>query len=583
MSLLDAIKDQIRQVALKHALVNRFKYGQAKPEPIVNKILGEFKEVRQYTKDVIAIVRDIVHYVNNLDNNEFRKLIDELNISLESEHKVETKTLPPLPNVDKWKNIKTRFAPNPDFPIHLGNARAAILSYTYATMYKGTFILRFEDTDPRTKKPMLEAYEIIREDLRWLGVSWDEEYIQSLRMDIYYEYLKKLIERGYAYIDTCNPEIFKELRNKGVPCPHRDTDPSTNMEKLDKIFAREYGEGEAVVRIKTDLTHPDPAVRDWVIFRIIDTSRYPHPITGDKYILWPTYNFAAAIDDHLMNISHILRGREHTLNTIKQMYIYNYFNWRYPEVVNLGRVGLEELILSKTWIKTQLKLNPDKFMGFDDVRFGTIAALRRRGVIAETIRQIILDLGIKGSDAKISWKNIAALNRRLLDPKTKRVFVVCDPVKVHINNLSTPLLIKIPYHPSSNLGQREYSIKSPIVYISSKDAETFMKNGYLRLMEFANIKFLRKENDTIIAEYIDGGIEEAKRLEANIVQWVPADHRINVRIISVKGMNLGITRCLGESSLLKFNLSDIVQMVRIGFGRIDTIKKKSITIILTHE
>lgn len=585
LNLLEAVKEKIRKVALINAIANRLKYGHAKVEPVVNKVFGEFKEFRQYAKEIVAIVKDVIDYVNSLSMDNLKKLANELSIAIEDEHKVEIKTLPPLPNLETWKTIVTRFAPNPDFPIHLGNARAAILSYVYAKMYKGKFILRFEDTDPRTKCPMPEAYNMIREDLKWLGISWDEEYVQSLRMEVYYEYLRKLIEGGYAYVDLCRPEIFRELRNKGIACPHRNEDPAINMEKLEKIFAGEYREGEAVVRIKTDLSHYDPAIRDWVIFRIIDTSKYPHPITGDRYILWPTYNFAAAIDDHLMNVSHVLRGREHATNTVKQMYIYNYFGWRYPDVINLGRVGLENTILSKSLMRSKLKLRPDRYMGIDDIRFGTIAALRRRGLSPETIKQLILDLGVKGVDAMISWENIAAINRKLMDPVSKRVFIVCDPVTVKIVNLvELPLKIRLPYHPTANLGSREYHLKTPEVYISLKDAEQLKKAGVLRLMEFANIRFLKEETNGILyAEFIGGDIESAKKLGAQIVQWVPVEHCIRVDLLRAEGAKLKRFRCIGENALKLLSVGEVIQMVRVGFGRIDAIKEDRALIIFTHD
>lgn len=584
LGLPEAAKDQLKKVALANAVANRLRYGQAKLEPVVNKVFGEFREFRQYAKEVVAIVRDIVQYVNNLSIEDLKRIAEEIGITVEIEAKFESKTLPPLPNVESWGNVVTRFAPNPDFPIHIGNARAAILSHMYAMMYKGKFILRFEDTDPRTKRPMAEAYNIIREDLRWLGISWNEEYIQSLRMNIYYDYLKKLIANGYAYVDLCSSEVFRELRNRGMACPHRNEDPSIHIERLEKIFAGEYGEGEAVVRLKTDLSHPDPAIRDWVIFRIIDTSKYPHPVTGDRYNLWPTYNFAAAIDDHLMKVSHILRGREHAVNTLKQMYIYSYLGWRYPEVINFGRVGLENTILSKTLIKTRLKQEPSRYMGIDDIRFGTIAALRRRGIAAETIRQIILELGVKGVDAMISWENIAAVNRKLLDPISKRVFVVCNPVKIRIINMELPIKVKLQYHPTANLGSREYILKVPEVYICSKDAEVFKNVGFLRLMEFINIKFIGEEdNGVILSEVIGGDVEYAKKLGASIVQWVPMEHSIKVKIVKAEGKKLKKLLCVGEKALELLNTGEVVQMVRLGFGRVDSIEKYGVSIIYTHD
>jgi glutamyl-tRNA synthetase len=583
LSLPEPLKEQIRKKALAQAVMNRLKYGQARVEPVVNKIFGELKDLRQFAKEVVSIVKDVVHYVNSLSIDDVKKLAEELGVSMEGEVKPQVKSLPPLPNVDKWGTVVTRFAPNPDFPIHLGNARAAIISHIYAVMYKGKFILRFEDTDPRIKKPMPEAYDIIREDLKWLGISWDEEYIQSLRMKIYYDYLKKLIKNGYAYVDLCRPEVFRELRNQGKACPHRDEDPSIHLERLDRIFSGEYREGEAVVRIKTDLNHPDPSVRDWVMFRIIDSAKNPHPITMDKYILWPTYNFAAALDDHLMGVTHIFRGREHAVNTVKQMYIYHYFGWRYPEVVNLGRVGLEKTILSKSWIKSQLKTNPGKFMGIDDIRFGTIAALRRRGISAEAIRQIILELGVKGVDALISWENIASINRKILDPISKRVFIVLNPIKVRISNLQTPITIKIPYHPTANLGYREIKLNRPEVFISSSDAEIFKNVGFIRLMEFTNIKLIGHRDSEIVAENIGGDVEYAKKLGAPIVQWVPADNITKVRIIKAEKLRLLKLRGVGEESIKHLNIGEVVQMVRTGFGRIDDISRNIVTIIYTHD
>ncbi len=582
-SFLDVIIKEIKNKAYRYAIQNRLKYGQAKTGPVLNKVLGEIKEAKSYIKEITKIIDEIVNDVNLMSLDRVRELALELGIDIEETKTKEEKSLPPLPNVDKWSMVVTRFAPNPDFPIHLGNARAAILSYEYARMYKGKFILRFEDTDPRIKTPLPEAYEIIRNDLVWLGIKWDEEYIQSLRMEIYYDIVKQLIEKNLAYVDLCKPNVFREYRNSAKACPHRDEDVSIHMDRFNKILNREYKEGEAVIRIKTDLNHPDPAVRDWVLFRIIDTSKHPHPITGDKYILWPTYNFAAAVDDHLLGVSHILRGKEHALNTLKQLYIYNYMGWRYPEVINFGRIGIEGAILSKSRIKTMLLKNPRGFMGIDDIRFGTIAALRRKGILPETIRSIIMELGIKSTDAKISLINIAALNRKFLDPKAKRVFVVCNPVKLIVSGLKLPMEIKIPYHISYNMGYRTYIIKSPIFYISKEDADTLMKSKYIRLMEFTNIIFREVNNGIIYAEVIDGGIEEAKKLGAQIIQWVSYDNMVRVILYKTDKSAIKRIQCLGESALQSLEIGEIVQMVRLGFGKIEHIGKKLVEIIYTHE
>ncbi|MEM4922179.1 MAG: glutamate--tRNA ligase, partial [Sulfolobales archaeon] len=378
--------DKVKEVALKHALKNSIDHGgKALESAVVSKVLGELPEFRRYAKQVVEVVKEVVSFVNTLPVEEQIKIVKEKFPELFEETKhVERrgeKALPPLPGVDKHRGVKTRFAPNPDFYIHLGNARPALLSYEYAKEYNGVFILRFEDTDPRIKKPLPEAYKAIREDLKWLGISWDEEYIQSLRMELYYNVAKELIARGGAYVDLCKREEFRKLKLERRPCPHRAQSSEDSLELFDKMLSGYFAEGEAVVRVKTDLTSPDPSLIDWVAFRIVDTSRYPHPLTGDKYIVWPTYNFAAGVDDKLMGVTHILRGKEHAINTLKQLYVYRALGWEYPEVINLGRLKLEGMILSKSKIKEVLK--KDGSVEVDDPRFGTLRSLRRRGILPE--------------------------------------------------------------------------------------------------------------------------------------------------------------------------------------------------------
>ena len=227
------------------------------------------------------------------------------------------KSLPPLPNADEYDQIVTRFAPNPDFVLHLGSVRAIILSHDYARLYKGKFIIRFEDTDPRLKKSALEYYDAIREDLRWLLCPWDEEYVQSDRLPTYYDYAAKLLEQGDIYICTCERKSFTLRINAGQACPCRPKNPSENLRDWQKMLDGGFSEGEAVVRVKTELTHPNPAVRDWPALRVIDTAKYPHPRVGSKYRVWPLYNWSAGIDDHLMGVTHVFRGKEHLSNSVR--------------------------------------------------------------------------------------------------------------------------------------------------------------------------------------------------------------------------------------------------------------------------
>src|SRR3989442_3826309 len=207
-----------------------------------------------------------------------------------------SKALSPLPNADKYSTIVTRFAPNPDFVLHLGSIRAIILSHDYAQMYKGRFLLRFDDTDPRLKKSALEYYDLIREDVRWLECQWDAEYIASDRVPIYYEHAEKVLTSGDAYICTCTPDNFRLNINAGRACPDRSKNPDQNLADWAKMLNGGLDEGEAVLRIKTDLAHPNPAVRERPALRIIDPLKKPHTTVGTQNLALPACNFGLAYD-----------------------------------------------------------------------------------------------------------------------------------------------------------------------------------------------------------------------------------------------------------------------------------------------
>ncbi|MCC5999229.1 MAG: glutamate--tRNA ligase, partial [Thermofilum sp.] len=441
----------VRKVALKHALANAVKFGgKARLDAVTSKIFAEIPELRRNAKEVVDIVGQVVDEVNSMDKDQQARLLAEIwPEALTAEKRVEVKRLPPLPGADELGGrVVTRFAPNPDFVLHLGSARPAILNYYYAKkMYSGKFILRFEDTDPKTKRPLKEAYDLIREDLKWLNVLWDEEYIQSQRMEIYYGVAEELIRRGKAYVCTHSQEEIKKFRDQGIPDPCSQLPVEEHMERWEKMLSGEYPEGAAVLRIKTDPAHPNPSVRDWIAFRVLDTEKSPHPLVGSKYIVWPTYNFACAVDDHMLGVTHVLRGEEHAVNTLKQNYIYEHMGWKPPISIHFGRMNLEGMILSKSVIKRGL--DKKLYASYDDIRLGTLAALRRRGILPEAIWDIVLEVGIKSSTAKISIEKLHAFNRKYLEPRANRYMFVPEPVrKVELVGLQPPITAEVIVHPS---------------------------------------------------------------------------------------------------------------------------------------
>ncbi|MEM4213889.1 MAG: glutamate--tRNA ligase [Candidatus Methanomethylicaceae archaeon] len=555
------MSEDLRVILKKHALLNALKYGgKAEIKAVVGKTLSENPHLRNMASEVFKIAADVVAEINAMSLADQKSLAETLGVSLVKEKpKKEEHLLPPLPNVQKYSRIHVRFAPNPDSVIHLGNTRAALLSDEYAKMYRGIFTLRFEDTSPSVKPPIPEAYEVIREDLRWLGVNWHEEYIQSERLPIYYEYAEKLLSMGNAYVCTCRPEHFREMVLSKRPCPCRDLPPETHMKRWEGMLDGTIKKGGAVVRIKTDLNHPNPAIRDWPAMRI-DTK--PHPLQGKKYRVWPLYNFACGIDDHLMGITHILRGKEHEVNTQRQLYLYKYLGWEYPEAIHYGRLKIEGAVLSKSKIRQGIESGIYK--DWSDPRLGTIAALRKRGFLPETIRRLILEVGVKPSEAMISWDNIEAINRKILDPITKRFVFVPDPVPLQILDLPKEFLAQIPLHPDHpEWGNIVHKISPSlnIIIISSKDLSTFKQGTIFRLMNLFNVKLVNSSSCAFFSE----SVSDVKSLGVPIIQWLPKDAGTQLSVIMPDAK---IKEGVVDKNILTESLPGTFQFYRFGFVKV---------------
>ncbi len=179
--------------------------------------------------------------------------------------------------------------------------------------------------------------------------------------------------------------------------------------------------GKLWFELKLILENPNPAVRDWPALRVIDTKKYPHPRVGSKYIVWPLYNLAAGIDDHLMGMTHIIRGKEHYTNMVRQKYMYEYLGWKYPEAIHYGRLKITGADLSKSKIVAGIK--EGTYTGFDDPRLGTFAALRKRGITPEAIKKMIIEVGIKPNDVTLSWENLFSYNRKILDASKQQILL----------------------------------------------------------------------------------------------------------------------------------------------------------------
>ena len=526
---------QVRTLARKLALQNAVSYsGKASEKAVLSKILADHKELRPQVKELMPLVKQVVDEVNALSPEKQKEsLASEFPETLVKEEKKEKeRALPPLANV-KGK-VVMRFAPGPSGPLHLGHTRAAILNDEYARLYKGDLILRIEDTDPDRVLP--EAYDMIREDLDWLGVRSTSTVIQSERFPLYYDVAKRLLEMGAAYICLCAPEDWRKLKQGSRPCPHRDAPPEKNLELWELMLAHAFAPEKASLVVKTDLFHPDPAIRDFVAMRVVDT---PHPRTGTKYCVYPLMNFSVTVDDHELGLTHVLRGKDHQKNTWRQAYLFNYLKWDIPEYIHYGRISIEDAVLSKSEIDRGVKAG--QYSGWDDVRLGTIRALAKRGIRPEAIRGFWVDVGTKDVDIQFSWQNLYAKNRDLVDDSADRFFFVWDPTPLWILG-APPLEGHAPVHPAhAERGVRRTALveapprqalerlfcadadlpkalQGQLVLVCKEDVACLSSGTKLRLKDLCNIE-LRAPFE---ASYVGNDLGILKE-GVKIIHWVALD------------------------------------------------------------
>lgn len=547
----------MHEIIYKHALRNASEYGKANVNAVLGKVLAEAPELRDKVKEIIPEVRKIVDTVNSMPKDKIEEEIKKFRFIKIEKKKAE------LPDLKVKNKVILRFAPNPSGPLHIGHARAAILNDEYAKKYNGRLILRLEDTDPNRVYP--PAYEMIPEDLEWLDVKVHETKFQSDRLEIYYEYAKKLLELGRAYVCVCSQEDFKKFREAKKSCRCRGLSIEENLERFDLMFT-EFGEGEAVVRLKTGMELKDPSMRDFPILRICET---PHPRVGNRKV-YPLYNFAVAVDDHLMGITHVLRGKDHIVNTIKQGFIYDYFCWEKPEFIHYGRMSIGGVTLSTSKIKKGIERG--EYSGWDDIRLGTLRALAKRGINPDAIRKAMLEMGVKEVDVNFSWENLYAYNKEILDPLANRYFFVWEPKQLIVRNCRE-FIASPPLHPNfPERGRRKIKITTlngeASLFISSSDAEELNEGEFVRLMEAFNI-IIKKKNEKILSEYHSEDLKEARKRKAKLIHWISEEY-VDVIVITPKGKVEGY----GEIGLKELDEGSIVQFERFGFVRIDRINNK---------
>ena len=560
--------EKIQKTARLYALQNAVQFnGKANPKAVAGKVIAVLQKEGFSPKDIIPIVNKVTLEVNKLSledqTAELEKIAPEL---LKKEKKERDFSLPNLPFAEKGK-VVTRFPPEPNGYLHIGHAKAAIVDYEYARMYDGRFILRFDDTNPENAH--LEFYDSQKDDLSWLGVKWDEEYNTSDNIEKHYKLAEQLIKQGDAYVCTCESSYIKECRFNGKECDCRCVDSGESLDIWKEMISSSID--GAILRMKGDMTCDNTAMRDPTLFRIIEKE---HPIKGDKYRVWPTYDFSGAVEDSISGVTHPFRTKEYELRDECYFKLLDLLNIRKPHLMEFARLSIEGMPVSKRKIKPLIEKG--YVSGYDDIRLPTLRGLKRRGILPQAIKQFVLEQGISKVESSVPFSLLESANRKIIDPITKRYFFVKEPIKLVVDNAPKKDK-KIDFHPrDKDLGSR--SIKTGnTFYVEKLDMDNLKVGDVFRLKELFNVKIINK-NKIVTGEYVG----EELISESAKIQWTTDNYvRLNVFIPHILYIgeqfnkdSLEKVDGFAEESVSNIKDGEIVQFERFGFVKIENINNK---------
>ncbi|KYK32842.1 MAG: glutamyl-tRNA synthetase [Thermoplasmatales archaeon SG8-52-3] len=569
-------EEKIRKTARIYALQNAVQFnGKANPKAVIGKVIAVLQKEGFSPKELIPIINRVTLEVNNLTlDNQKKELEDIAPELLKKEKKERDFSLPDLPNGEKG-GVVTRFPPEPNGYLHIGHAKAAIVDYEYARMYDGKFILRFDDTNPDNAH--LEFYDAQKEDLKWLGIDWDEEYNTSDNIEKHYKLAEQLIRQDHAYVCTCDSDFIKECRFNGKECDCRCIESGESLDIWKEMISSSI-QG-AILRLRGDMTCVNTAMRDPTLFRIIEKE---HPLQGDKYRVWPTYDFSGAVEDSLSGVTHPFRTKEYELRDECYFKLLDLLGIRKPHLMEFARLSIEGMPVSKRKIKPLI--DKGDVLGYDDIRLPTLRGLKKRGILPEAIKKFVIEQGISKVESSVTFGLLEAANRKIIDPITKRYFYVSNPVKLTVDNAPHKEK-KIDYYPrDKKLGSRTIETDK-IFYVEKQDMEKLKVGDIFRLKDLFNVKIINKNNN-IIGEFVS----EELIPDSLKIQWT-TDRFVNLNVfiphllfINDKFNNKSLEEVKGyaEESISNIKKEEIVQFERFGFVRVENVNKK-LTGFFTHK
>ncbi|HOK39885.1 MAG TPA: glutamine--tRNA ligase/YqeY domain fusion protein [bacterium] len=407
--------------------------------------------------------------------------------------------------------VVTRFPPEPNGYLHIGHAKSICLNFGIAKKYGGKCHLRFDDTNP--VKEDIEYIESIKEDVKWLGFDWGENlFFASDYFDQLYEYAIQLIKKGKAYVCQLSPDKIREYRGTltepGKDSPYRNRSVEENLELFEKMRRGEFEEGEAILRAKIDMSSPNINMRDPAIYRI---KKVAHHRTGNKWCIYPMYDFAHCISDSIEKITHSIC----TLEFEDHRPLYDWFldelGIYHPQQIEFARLNLTYTVMSK---RKLLELVKEKIVsGWDDPRMPTLSGLRRRGYTPEAIRQFCDAIGVAKSNSMVDISHLEHCLREDLNKRAQRVMAVLEPIKIIIENYPDNQIeeIEILNNPEDEtMGKRKIHF-TKIIYIEKDDFREVPPPKYFRLYPGNEVRLMNAyyiKCKEIIKDKVTGEIKE---------------------------------------------------------------------------
>ncbi len=563
-----AVSEDIRSIIRKFAIKNALDYGKAD----VGSVLGKSIQAAKGTPipELKASVQEIINEVNALDKADLEKAYAPFEKEFEQRAKeTAERTAKPRINVEGAVDghVFTRFPPEPGGYIQIGNAKQCLLSEELANFYKGAIFLYFDDTNPEKCKQ--EYVDGIKRDTAWLGVKFSKEYYASDSIEKIYDAGRRLIRQNDAYACMCSGDIVKEKRADMSECQHRAQDPAENLKIFEEMLSGKYDAGQVIIRLKGDMKSENATFRDPTIFRIKKASHFRQ---GGKYIVWPTYHVNTPVIDNINGVTDVIRGKEYEIWGDINKKMLKSLDLKAPRFHYEARLRIKEVATAKREIRAFLKDGLVKT--WDDPRLGTIAALRRRGIQAQAIRDFVLRFGLSLTDAMMSIDMLLAENKKHIDPIAKHLFFVGSPVKLSIGNANA-MNAKLKLHPSNDYGYREYEVGSAF-YISGSDAKSIKSGDTIRLKDLMDIKVSETGNEIL-------GETGPATQKDKIIQWVPQNDCIECTVLVPGSImdehgkynpdSLKAVQGYVEGYARKLNEHDIVQFERFGYCILDDKEK----------